>query len=127
MTENAKFETRIQEEIAKRKEEHNILPIDTTSGQKIYPFVRFIGLDGREEAFSYSHLTKISFKAQDTANVVVANFTKELVTIKGYQLHAIYLGMINHTISEVIEEDTRYLSNASDIPVITEIKVEESS
>lgn len=124
MEETLRFETRIEEEIAKRKKEDKIYHTRDINGKKIYPFVRFVWLDGNEQAFSYSHMTKVTFKIEDDINIVEANFTKELVTVKGYQLYSTYLGMINHTVCEVLQADNRYSATAEPTdPIVIEISL----
>lgn len=128
MTENANRKTRIQEEMDKRKEKGTaIFETGKIKGKSIYPFVRVIWTDGSEQAFAYAHLSKLTYALTEDANVVEAGFSKERLTIKGYQLHQLYLDLINHTASQIVVKDERYtqLPSENQEPYVIEVEVKD--
>ena len=97
-----------------------------------YSLVRPLNLclrwpDGKRFFLSYSYLVAGEFTTGGEQNVITLYFSAYTVRLKGYELEPMFLGLLDHLLSQVELTEARYLTTQEQdtgVPVVTEMEVE---
>lgn len=81
--------------------------------------------NGTMEFFNYAYLVSCKINVGEEENRITIKFTSDTVTLKGYNLGELFLGLKNQTPSVITQLDARYVS-AQDHKniIVTEISIE---
>lgn len=81
---------------------------------------------GRKMIFYYAFLISVRFLIEENMNLIVMKFTSEIVTLRGYLLHTLFMRFTHEKPLLIDVIDNRYVvSQAKEQPIVIEVIVED--